>query len=91
MRVIKHDKIRLSKLLLLAVMLLAVMAGLTTSGCVRGLNPVGWSGGVVADGTIFLGSMEGRLAPPPMKKHSQSHRSSLPLSALTTGGCHQPN
>jgi len=61
MRVIKHNKIRLSKILLLAVMLLVVMAGLTTSGCVKGLKPVGWSGGVVADETLFLGSTEGRL------------------------------
>lgn len=56
---IKHNKILLSKILLLLVILL--VGGLTTSGCVEGLQPIGWSGGVVADGTLFLGSIEGRL------------------------------
>jgi len=56
---VKHNKILLSKILLLLVILL--VGGLTTSGCIRGLQPIGWSGGVVADGTLFLGSMEGRL------------------------------
>ena len=56
---VKHNKILLSKILLLLVILL--VGGLTTSGCIRGLQPIGWSGGVVADGTLFLGSIEGRL------------------------------
>lgn len=58
---IKHNKILLNKMSLLLVMLLVVMTGLTASGCVGGLRAVGWSGGVVADGTIFVGSLESRL------------------------------
>ncbi|MFC1897460.1 PQQ-binding-like beta-propeller repeat protein [Chloroflexota bacterium] len=56
---IKHNKVLLSKMLLLLVILL--LSGLTTSGCVEGLQPIGWSGGIVADGSLFLGSIEGRL------------------------------
>ncbi len=56
---VKHNKILLGKILLLLVILL--VGGLTASGCIGGLQPIGWSGGVVADGTLFLGSIEGRL------------------------------
>ena len=55
---IKRNKVLLSKILLLLVILL--VGGLTASGCIGGLQPIGWSGGVVADGALFLGSMEGR-------------------------------
>jgi len=55
----KHNKVLLSKVLLLLVILL--VSGLTTSGCIGGSQPIGWSGGVVVDGTLFLGSMEGSL------------------------------
>jgi len=58
---VKHNKILLSKILLLLVMLLAVMSGLSGLGCMKGLQPIGWSGGAVADGTLFVGSKEGRL------------------------------
>ncbi len=51
----------LGKVLLLLVMLLVVMGGLTCLGCVRGLQPIGWSGTVVSGDTLFVGSREGRL------------------------------
>jgi outer membrane protein assembly factor BamB len=41
------------------VMLLAVV--LVGFGCVRGLQPIGWSGGAVAGDTLFVGSREGKL------------------------------
>jgi outer membrane protein assembly factor BamB len=41
-------------LIFLAVMLMA-------TGCVSGLAPIGWSGGTVAGGEIYVGSEEGRL------------------------------
>ena len=47
------------KILLLLVMLLVV--GLTSLGCIEGMQPIGWSGGTVPDGTLFVGSKEGRL------------------------------
>ena len=47
------------KLLLLVVLL---VVGLAVLSCApRGAQPKGWSGGTIADGTLFLGSMEGTL------------------------------
>lgn len=47
------------KLGLLAAMLIIIVG--VSLGCVGGLTPIGWSGGKVADGTLFVGSKEGRL------------------------------
>jgi len=52
-------KKRISLLVLLLVVILAI--GLVTIGCVSGLTPIGWSGGTVSSGTLFVGSNEGRL------------------------------
>ncbi len=47
------------KLLLLVILLVGALA---ISGCApRGAQPKGWSGGTIANGTLFLGSMEGKL------------------------------
>ena len=54
----KHKRL-LGRILLLLVMLL--MVGLTSVGCIEGLQPIGWSGGAVSDSTLFVGSTEGRL------------------------------
>ena len=52
----------IGKILLLLVMLLVLVSGLTIPGCRElGDVPRGWSGVVVADGALFLGSMEGKL------------------------------
>ena len=40
---------------LLLVGLVAVI-GLVALGCVRGLAPIGWSGGSVQDGKLYVGS-----------------------------------
>ena len=57
---IRCNRILLGKVLLIMVILL--VGGLSVFGCVgRGAIPKGWSGGVVADDTLFLGSMEGKL------------------------------
>lgn len=47
-------------LLILALLLVGVM---TVSGCTAAGRQIaqGWAGGVVSDGTIFVGSMEGKL------------------------------
>ncbi|MFC2002169.1 PQQ-binding-like beta-propeller repeat protein, partial [Chloroflexota bacterium] len=55
----KHGKLPIGRIWLLFVVLL--VAGLTSSGCIKGLQPIGWSGGAVYDGTLFVGSKEGRL------------------------------
>jgi outer membrane protein assembly factor BamB len=44
---------------LLIAVLLAVT--LIATGCVRGLAPIGWSGGTVAGGKLYIGSEQGRL------------------------------
>ncbi len=55
----KHKRVR-GKLLLLLVIL--VLAGGTAFGCAQlGAQPRGWSGGVIADGTLFFGSMKGQV------------------------------
>jgi outer membrane protein assembly factor BamB len=51
-------KSKVKWLLLLAVVLAIV---LVATGCVRGLAPIGWSGGTVSGGTLYIGSEEGRL------------------------------
>ena len=56
---ISCNKVLLSKITLLLMILL--LGGLTSFGCIRGLQSIGWSGGVAVDGTLFLGSMEGKL------------------------------
>ncbi len=43
------------------ILLLVVILGLIGLGCLPGVQLRGWSGPVVADGTLFLGSMEGKL------------------------------
>ncbi len=45
------------------VLLLAFLAGLVllATGCISGVTEVGWSGGAVADNTLFVGSRIGRL------------------------------
>ncbi|MBI4186395.1 MAG: PQQ-binding-like beta-propeller repeat protein [Chloroflexi bacterium] len=40
---------------------LAILAGVTLLGCATGVQPRGWSGGTVRDGSLLLGSMEGKL------------------------------
>ena len=80
---VKHKKRLSGKILLLLVVLL--VGGLTTSGCIRGLQPIGWSGGLVADGTLFLGSVEGRLVA--VSVADGAHQWSEPLLASgSTGG-----
>ncbi len=57
---IKHNRILLGKILLLLVILL--LTGVSIFGCAQtGAQPRGWSGGTIANGTLFLGSMEGKL------------------------------
>jgi len=79
----KHKPI-LGKTLLLLVMLLVIMSGLTGLGCIRGLQPIGWSGGVVADGTLFVGSKQGRLVV--VNIAAGSRQWSEPLKMPQSGG-----
>ncbi|OGO00071.1 MAG: hypothetical protein A2Y58_04345 [Chloroflexi bacterium RBG_13_51_52] len=48
---------------LIALLVAAVLAiALFGFSCVSGLTPIGWSGGTVSDGVLYVGSLEGRLA-----------------------------
>ena len=54
---IRYNKVLLSKVVLLLVMLF--VGGLAFWGCARGSIPQGWSGVEASNGTLFLGSMGG--------------------------------
>ena len=56
---IRHNRILLGKVSLLLVIIL--VGGLITLGCAPRSQPRGWSGGAVANETLFLGSREGKL------------------------------
>ncbi|MBA7698502.1 Outer membrane protein assembly factor BamB [subsurface metagenome] len=53
----RRNRILLGKMLLLTLIL---VCGLALLGC-TGAIPRGWSGAAIADNTLFLGSMEGKL------------------------------
>jgi outer membrane protein assembly factor BamB len=79
------------KTLLLLLMLLLIMSGLIGLGCIRGLQPIGWSGGVVADGTLFVGSKEGRLVAVNLTNSSCQWSEPLKMPASAGGaGCIGP-
>ena len=59
---IKHNTVIMGKIWILVVILL--LGSLIFLGC-TGTVPRGWSGGTIAEGTIFLGSMDGELVAVP--------------------------
>ncbi len=82
------------KILILAVFLLCTI--LMATGCVSGLSPVGWSGGTVFDGKLFVGSTEGRLAGIDLTSENKTFSEQLKAasqtglfgcSASSGGGC----
>ena len=78
----RWGKRRKGRLLLLTALLVAV--GVVSFGCVEGLQPVGWSGGVVSDGTLYVGSKEGRLVA--INLTDESRQWSEPLKAVRAAG-----
>jgi eukaryotic-like serine/threonine-protein kinase len=56
---LKWNKRSITRLSVLVVILLISVFLLT--GCVSGMQPIGWSGVAVSDGVLFAGSKEGRL------------------------------
>jgi outer membrane protein assembly factor BamB len=60
-----------------------LLSGLIASGCISGLQPVGWSGGIVADGTLFLGSTEGKLVAVNIADQTSQWSESLQASGST--------
>lgn len=61
------------------VLLLALIIAVSIAGfsCVRGLAPIGWSGGTVSDGTLYVGSREGRLVSVNLTSESRSWSEAL--------------
>ncbi len=85
----KHNRILLAKTSLLLVILL--MVGLTSLGCVKGLQPIGWSGGAVSGDSLFVGSKEGRLVAVNIAT-SECRRSDQLKAKPTSGfGCAAPS
>ena len=87
----RHNKALLIKALLLMVMLLMVTGGLTGLGCIKGLQPIGWSGGVVVDGTLFVGSAEGRLVAVNVAGGGRQWSEPLPVPESGGFGCAAPD
>lgn len=80
----KYNAILRSKRALLLVMLL-LSGGLVLTGCTGlGSIPKGWSGGIIADGTLFIGSMEGQLLA--LEIPSGRRLWAAPLEAPSEGG-----
>jgi len=81
----KHNRLGLGKISLLLI--IVVVVGLTAFGCVRpGGEPKGWSGGVIADGNLFLGSMEGELVALDAASGARLWVASLEISKPAGGG-----
>jgi len=82
---IRCNKILLVKVLLFLVILL--VSGLTGFGCAgTGTIPKGWSGGVVVDDTLFLGSMEGKVVAIDVLSHTRLWEVPLETSEQAAGG-----
>ncbi len=80
-----HGKLSTSftgKIAALLVILLAVV--LTSSGCVEGLRPLGWSGGMISEDTLFIGSQEGRVVA--INTVDESRQWSEPMISEKQGG-----
>ncbi|MFC2017369.1 PQQ-binding-like beta-propeller repeat protein [Chloroflexota bacterium] len=77
----RHNRL-LGRILLLLVIIL--MVGLSSLGCVEGLQPIGWSGGAVSGDTLFVGSKEGRLVA--VNIADESRQWSEPIKAQKSGG-----
>jgi len=75
-------KWRVGRVVLLTILIIAV--GMVGFGCVKGLAPIGWSGGTVSDGTLFVGSNEGRLVA--LNLSDESRLWSEPLKQVSQGG-----
>ncbi len=88
------SKWSIARLILLAVLIIAAVTA--ASGCIKGITPIGWSGGVVYDNTIYVGSPEGRLVALNLADGSRQWSEKLKAAAQTglfgcspgmAGGC----
>jgi outer membrane protein assembly factor BamB len=56
---LKLNKMKIGLIALLTVIIIGI--GLLGLSCVSGINPVGWSGGTVANNILYVGANDGRL------------------------------
>jgi outer membrane protein assembly factor BamB len=67
---------------------LIIAVSLVAFGCVSGLAPVGWSGGMVSDGTLYVGSQYGQLVAVNLSDDSRLVSEALvPVSQPGLFGC----
>ena len=73
------------------LLLLVALLGTTVLGCIQRSQPKGWSGGTVADGTLFLGSLEGKLVAVDISNETRLWAVLLETPAPAGGGCAAPS
>jgi eukaryotic-like serine/threonine-protein kinase len=78
---LKNIKIIATVALLIAAILSLAIFGFS---CVSGMMAIGWSGGVVSNNTLYVGSIEGRLAA--VNLADQSRQWAEPLKVPAQGG-----
>jgi outer membrane protein assembly factor BamB len=80
-----ENTVKLKKIKIAGMIALLVAAILATSilgsSCVSGGSAVGWSGGTVSNGILYVGSMEGRLAAINIKDQSRQWAEPLKVPA----------
>ncbi|MGD1119041.1 MAG: PQQ-binding-like beta-propeller repeat protein [Dehalococcoidales bacterium] len=79
---VESRKMKIGVIALLAAIILAI--GLLGLSCVRGVSPVGWSGGTVANNVLYVGSNQGRLMAYNFSDNSTQWAEALKVQA--TGG-----
>jgi eukaryotic-like serine/threonine-protein kinase len=68
-----------------ALLITAVLAvGILGISCISGMTAIGWSGGTVSNGTLYVGSIAGRLAAVNLTDNSRQWAE--PLKAVVTSG-----
>ncbi len=80
---LKPTKRMVTKISIIAAATILIAVLLT--GCVSGMQPVGWSGVIVNGGTAFTGSKEGRLVAVDISGQTPVLRAE-PLKAVASGG-----
>jgi len=69
------------------VIAILLIIGMLLSGCVsQGMSPIGWSGVVENNGTLYTASKEGRVVSVSIKLENSSRSWAEPLKAVSTGG-----
>jgi eukaryotic-like serine/threonine-protein kinase len=70
---------------ILLILLAVIGSILLLTGCVRGMSPIGWSGVLVSNGSLYTGSKEGKLVSVNLNTSPISVLSAEPLRAAPSG------